>query len=180
MIQEILVFLKEHYEAVIAISALGLAIYNAVLTRHHNRISVKPLLNFLRTFDLNDKNGKIRFVCSLHNRGLGPAIITDTKISSSGETWDMHEKNIAMKLQEVIQNIKDEHQDPLRADVNVIIVAAGNIIDASEKLDFIEVECDMFTDSTKKAIYNFFINLDACIKYEDLYKKKYTSERFIN
>ncbi len=69
-------FTGEHAATIIAILALLFTIYQGYLTRRHNRLSVKPFLNFTNKYDANN----IIQYCILKNSGLGPAIITNIKV----------------------------------------------------------------------------------------------------
>lgn len=62
-------------ELVLSICAIFLTVYQAVLTRRHNRLSVRPHLVWDIAKIWNKSSVEARF--SLHNKGIGPAIIKD-------------------------------------------------------------------------------------------------------
>jgi hypothetical protein len=73
-IQCILDFVGDHAEALIALSALGLAIWQGMVQRLHNRLSVKPHLVFHR----NVQNDSPQIAILLTNSGIGPAVIKNS------------------------------------------------------------------------------------------------------
>lgn len=77
----IIEFLSKNVEAIIAISALGLAIWQGLLQRRHNHLSVKPHL----VFDKNVTDITPQITILLSNTGTGPAIIKHFKVYIDGE-----------------------------------------------------------------------------------------------
>lgn len=65
---------------VIALCALGLTVWQAYVTRRHNRLSVRP---HLTTWSYSD-NVNHNYVVELLNNGIGPAFIQSFKISVDG------------------------------------------------------------------------------------------------
>jgi hypothetical protein len=65
---------------VIAVASLGVSVYGAWATRKHNRLSVQPLLGLATSFRVGATAG-----LRLSNFGLGPAKITNTKLTLDGE-----------------------------------------------------------------------------------------------
>jgi hypothetical protein len=60
----------------IALASLGLSVYQAQATRQHNRLSVQPLLELEASFNEGKPSG-----LRLRNSGLGPAKITNSKLT---------------------------------------------------------------------------------------------------
>ena len=69
--------------ALIALTALGIAVWQGFETRHHNRSSVKPYLEV--NYDLSPTE-PIKIV--IKNQGIGPAIITKMTCNVDGMTFD--------------------------------------------------------------------------------------------
>lgn len=59
--------------AVVAVCALGITVWQACLTRKHNKLSVRPMIGTMEYQDVKDNIGAIGF--NLENSGVGPAII---------------------------------------------------------------------------------------------------------
>ena len=68
---------------VISVCAIALSIYEAVQTRQHHRISVRPSL-FLQA-ERDEGAISIR----LHNSGLGPAVITGSSLEFEANHYDV-------------------------------------------------------------------------------------------
>lgn len=67
--------------AVIALSALGLTIWQATIIRYHNRLSVTP---HLTTWSHQDAANK-RYSVELLNNGIGPALVESFCICVDGQ-----------------------------------------------------------------------------------------------
>jgi hypothetical protein len=65
---------------VIAVASLGVSAYVAWATREHDRLSVRPLLEFTTTFPAGATAG-----LRLSNSGLGPARITSSLLTLDGK-----------------------------------------------------------------------------------------------
>lgn len=92
-------FLGENAEALIALAALFLAIWQGYLQRKHNKLSLRPHLSFNRCVQTLSPQIKL----SLINAGPGPALIKnvlvyldDVLLSSTVIDWNniMHELQI--------------------------------------------------------------------------------------
>ena len=90
--KSIIKFAGENAEALIALSALGLAILNGMIQRYHNRLTVKPHLSFI----INVSNISPQIQIHLSNTGTGPAVIKKFSVLLDGKyadkspntTWD--------------------------------------------------------------------------------------------
>ena len=71
-------FFKEYGEGIIAVCALSLTVWQFVVQRKHNRVSVRP--HITRATDTSWNNGDASLKVSITNNGLGPAIIKDFKV----------------------------------------------------------------------------------------------------
>ncbi|MFH8619539.1 hypothetical protein ACH4E8_31325 [Streptomyces sp. NPDC017979] len=71
---------------VIAVASLGVSVWQAYVTREHNRHSVRPVLQLHRGIHQGARSG-----VQLFNVGLGPAVIVSSTVSVDGEVvgrWD--------------------------------------------------------------------------------------------
>jgi hypothetical protein len=68
---------------VIALAALGLSVYEAMLSRQHDRLSVRPLLDS----ELHVSSARERFCLVVINNGLGPAIIKKWQLLVDGKPY---------------------------------------------------------------------------------------------
>ena len=67
--------------AIIAVVALGVSIWQGYLTRHQNRLSVRPLLFAFADFTRGQKESGL----ILTNRGYGPALLNESSVYLEGE-----------------------------------------------------------------------------------------------
>jgi hypothetical protein len=71
---------------VIALASLGVSVWQAHVTRQHNRHSVRPVLQLHRGVHEGARSG-----IKLVNVGLGPAVVVSTRVTLDGEvvgSWD--------------------------------------------------------------------------------------------
>jgi hypothetical protein len=71
LVKTIYKFLGKNVEFFIACSALGLVIWQGLMQRHHNRLSVRPYLCSNRNISIDD----LLMSISVLNSGIGPAIV---------------------------------------------------------------------------------------------------------
>jgi hypothetical protein len=65
---------------VTAVASLAVSVYVAYATRRHHRLAVRPLLKLDVTYHTGRTSG-----LRLMNVGLGPAVITDTRLTVDGQ-----------------------------------------------------------------------------------------------
>ncbi len=78
--------LKVTVELVISLCAIGLTMYQAYLTRQHNRLSVRPHL----VWHINRERGKasLKMIFTLKNEGIGPALIREMYFELDGKRFE--------------------------------------------------------------------------------------------
>jgi len=72
---------------VIALVSLAVSVNEGRATRRHNRLSVRPLLQFQQTWQPGKRSG-----LKLTNSGLGPAVIVRTVLSVDGNSLGEYNK----------------------------------------------------------------------------------------
>ena len=82
----------------IALSALAVAIWQGILMRRHNRLSLRPHLMFRQM--MSEANPQ--FSLELLNNGIGPAIIKGFQVLLDGEREDQFEAQGWMALLDLI------------------------------------------------------------------------------
>lgn len=75
--------------AVAALASIGIAVWQTRVTRHHNKNTVRPILVFHtdRTFS----GGGVTLTVTIHNKGVGPALIRKTAVFLAGVPFDTSE-----------------------------------------------------------------------------------------
>jgi hypothetical protein len=80
-------FAGRNVASIIAVCALGLAVYQAFATRRHNRLSVRPRLT-MRSSRISGPEA--RFTYTIVNNGLGPAIIDSCTVTFKGSPVNLY------------------------------------------------------------------------------------------
>jgi hypothetical protein len=78
-------FFGENLAETMALCALGLTIWQGILTRTHNRMSVVPSLNF----EILCSKIEPQLLIHLYNRGLGPAKVQSCSVLLDGKELDL-------------------------------------------------------------------------------------------
>ncbi len=164
---------------VIALFALIATIWQGVYNHEHNKLSVRPLINFTSRIgvDSNEKNkGKVKnknikrlgiFEVFIVNRGVGPAII----------------KNFILKFNGVIKSDNNGRKyhiffDELLKDFNIIKVshcASGNALKAGEEFAIIAFNFDIDNYDI-----DFINKIEILIEYQSIYKDKVIPKKYKN
>lgn len=149
----------------VAITALIVSVWQGVEMRKHNRLSVKPLLNFTRNysdrFDLinNDTIQTKQYQLIIANNGTGPAII---------KSFELYYKNkiINAKKGDLVWS---EYVNLIQDNINVKQASSYDTEDvilhgASKSL----IRCDI--------IGNHLQNTKLIIRYESIYQEEFSKE----
>ena len=143
----------------IALFALIATIWQVLITRKHNKLTVKPILSF--HIELSSHSDKIG-ICII-NKGVGPLILTESIISKAGKSSYLHKKDY-MKLFPSINNPSFHFGIPAR---NCAILPNENVwlISCSK-----HKEQDAFIDLMSSEFKGLYIE----IKYKSIYDEKFT------
>lgn len=71
--------------ALIALCSLGATIWQGWISRSHNRLSVRPMLVWVRDRTLDESGITLRF--SIKNLGVGPAIVKEQSFKLNGDVF---------------------------------------------------------------------------------------------
>lgn len=160
LIEAISQFIGEHVTEIIAGCALGLTIYQAYLSRRHNRLSVRP---HLTVFTHRDKRpGQAVLVYRLLNNGVGPAFIKSFQIFLDGQLVADLDKALAAVLlgrqyNHSITRLGDDYA-MVAGEAKDILALVLPLADG-ESLEEVEAELNRF---------------DLAVEYESAYKESRT------
>jgi hypothetical protein len=154
--------LGENTSEVIATSALGLAIWQGLIARRHNKISVSPNLTFFTTFLDKDPH----FSVDIKNNGLGTAIITSYEIMLDGVTQPITDKMECFKTYYKL-NILNKETTGGR------YFSFGDSIASGEVLNVVQVVLKEGTFLERKNTYKELDRIQLIIKYKSLYDVSY-------
>ncbi|MGD8779550.1 MAG: hypothetical protein PVH88_11390 [Ignavibacteria bacterium] len=147
----------------ISLCAFGVAIWQGFITRTHNKLSVRPLLNFSTRFTEDE------FVLKLENQGIGPAIIStfDIKFSSSKIGNNPHE--IAVKLCEEL--------DIIHLGCSINFPSKNHVLSAGDEYEIFKTSGFNNDNNVKERIYNDMLLLEIKIEYMSMYNEKFSVYR---
>jgi hypothetical protein len=152
--------------AVIALAALGLAIYEGRELRQHNRLSVRPLF----TESIRISPAHERMCLLLENHGLGPAIIKEWKLIVDGKSckelgilrWE--QLTAHLDLQELGESISYGHFDP------------GSILAAGVSEELVGVKSAGYSKEKAERFRRTLARLTIVAVYESMYKESFRFE----
>lgn len=163
------------FGAFIAVLAFGLTIYQAHLTRHHNRVSVRPHLYLHIEADqagVKLENGfSIDLV--LGNNGIGPAIIK--KISAKKGV----QKDGVFFLKDTLCQIVDEVEKKFinenfgKKTLSAKVLGSDQIIAADSKLIIAHISVSPCSEQAGEEYMKGLKSLGILIEYESFYKEKF-------
>jgi len=121
-------WLGDNAALVVAICALFLTVYQAHLSRRHNRISVSPSLTSFASRKSDEGHGELRL--ELRNNGLGPALIDSFRFVLDDVDLTFDDSNEAIGfLTELVGNIQIKceittltHDNILRSGDSVTVI----------------------------------------------------------
>ena len=145
--------------SIIAMSALGVSIWQGYLARRHNILSVKPILQFTR-------NHLGKWVISLTNDGLGPALITRFTIEFYGQNYVNPNQNIYLNYVQMVGGKLGLES----VDYRYTIPAINSPISSGEILRIFEIK-DLTEDQIKI--------VEKSIKFEICYTSIYGGKEFV-
>ena len=144
--------------AVIALCALITTIWQGVVSRRHNRMSVKPVLDFDR-----EVRPKEMFSISLKNHGVGVAIIQSIRIENNGKRLPFGAdavNEIAKDYPISLPSFEFSEIDPRTA-----LSAGAEVLLFSVKLHGVN-------DDDRSALLKMFNESRIHVRYESVYKEE--------
>ena len=143
---------------VIGVCALGVSLYETSLMREEQRASVMPLVELSRSFYIDgDESGEGTFLLKLNleNVGIGPARISDFRVTVDGQAQSTWRAAINALLGEdvtasYVQSTINGRTVPTDRRVTMIELrdsdVARRVIDEFERLDFEACFCSVFDE----------------------------------
>jgi hypothetical protein len=84
---------------IIALAAVTVTVWQGAITRRHSRLSVRPLLAVKSDRFFDDVGATV--MISIHNCGLGPAIIRDRFFRIDGKRSDLRTPDVIQRMIDV-------------------------------------------------------------------------------
>lgn len=154
---------------VISLAALGYSIYQGRLARLHNRLSVKPVLDFYVGAVDDDSD----FQLTLKNNGLGPALISSFQMIAKEDSMDeLKEKHNITSLEQLSAHIGFPHN------LNWTFLSKGSILKNGEEIKIVSYRFDQYSKENAKSFRQAIRNLDIKIVYNSIYEVENTPFEF--
>jgi len=149
---------------IIAVCALIFTVYQAYLSRKHNRMSVTPKLTVIA--ERNSENGIGTLHIKLFNNGLGPAIINKFDFEADNKAKEFKDSDEMLKFME-------DWVGPIGIKNTVMSLLPEHIIAVNESSTLLLLE--FFTEDGKgwehiEAIVN---RLSLRVKYNSMYGEEF-------
>ena len=165
LLSKIWKLLGENASELIALAALGLAIWQGFIARRHNKLSVRPHLSFTSCFLDEDPH----FSIDLTNDGLGTAIITNYKVQIDGVTQPDTGKNFVIDACRKL-DIPNRKSSAGRYFSNGDSIAAGSTMNLIK----IVLKNDSFLE--RHSSYKELDRIQLIIQYKSLYGVSYEAK----
>jgi hypothetical protein len=141
-----------------SIAALALAWHEGWATRRHDRLSVRPHIDF--RYSLVEETGFVGI--RIHNSGLGPAFIRTLRFHIDGQAHHTSAYDPA-KLQEL--------GFPQERELAVHQIDGEDALPPGEGLDLVRVLGDSITDDEVRACAVAFHKMSFEVVYESIYRE---------
>lgn len=149
--------------AVIALCALGVSIWQGILTRQHQRKSVTPLISLSH----NALNYETIEIC-IQNNGLGPAIITNYAISINGKKTII---NTEHDLYAFINNLGLG-----KVEAVIFVPNKGSYIAVGNQIVLISIKL-LESTVNHEELRELLFNCEPEIEYESIFGEKFSTKK---
>ncbi|NNN49718.1 hypothetical protein [Vibrio sp. 2-2(8)] len=143
----------------IASLALLVAIWQGIVTRKHNRLSVRPRLQFDY---LISKNYEVVGLC-LRNSGTGPLLIDDIALFRNNKKFDIS----ASSYQALFPSLKT-------SDFTFNIFSKGFVVASNECYWIISTKRHVESDEVYQLILSNLSNFSVNISYKSIYEEQFS------
>jgi hypothetical protein len=147
--------------AIIALSALFVAVWQGVQIRKHNRLSTRPLLVFFNALEHTCSLP----VLNLTNNGLGPAIIKESKIY-------LDNNSVGPLNEESWVSIGDK-VDLFRKGFYAMGIYKNEPILPADSLNLIWIEAEKFNKEDWEHLISSMNRIKIFMKYESIYGEQF-------
>jgi hypothetical protein len=145
--------------ACVAVCALFMTLWQAKIARRHNRLSVRPHLDFEREAY---PTKRIRLI--VRNEGLGPAFITEVEVRFAGGSFKLEQW---AKLPDSIR----QEIDALALRVDYLLFGPGTVLRAGATQMLMEFPGTEIEGAKWNAALELLARIEFHITYESLYQQ---------
>jgi len=144
---------------IIALVALFISIWHAHTTRQHNRLSVRPCLNFHKVVTREPPKAAI----FLTNNGVGPAFIKEFRVYIDGKLQDDFKAPDWPEVASMIGLVSRYAEGIIFGERTAIAATKTQLV----------FEVSITEEDEPSQILNAINRIDIFIKYESAYEKQY-------
>lgn len=150
---------------IIAIVTVIVSIWQGIVMRKHNRLSVTPHIRIDGEFNMNpDKDNKYILI----NSGIGPAVIMSIQIIIDGKILPEEGFSMFRSVFKLLNLVYDE--------ATTWLPNKNDIIAPGEKFDMISICYGKNYVTTKEAIQNAIQRMGFVIKYKSIYGQEFSTQ----
>lgn len=146
-----------------AFMALVVSIWNAAITKRHNRLSVRPHLSLA---NLHRPIGTVKIILS--NTGIGPAIFRSFEVHMDGAGTVVTSMDA---MGEAIKKLE------LNGTFEYYFPAEGDALPSGESIELLSIEAASASRSELQQIRAGLGRLSFHVKYESMYREKFLFRR---
>jgi hypothetical protein len=165
LLAEIWNWLGANWEAIVASVALFIALWEAITSRRHNRLSVRPSLAFYRDTDIE------KFTCRLvvGNNGVGPArLLRFTLLCDGAPLPDSRGPTVRDLLATMFPEVTHR--------CKVGYANNGHILAVNENFNIILLTLKGVTEQEAERLLERMNRIDCIVGYESFYGEKQTAQ----
>jgi hypothetical protein len=151
--------------AVIALAALGTAIWQGYVMREHNKLSVLPRLNI----DVHNQPG-IPVKIELKNQGLGPAIINKFRLKLDNKEYKVD------SVESMDAVLKEAGLIPAQISWRGFLPSKGTALLPGDSVLLLEFSDSHFDENQYQESIKIINRIDFSIKYRSIYGEVFDSD----
>lgn len=154
---------------VTAVIALCVAVWDGSETRRHNRLSVAPRVDFFTMQSLSMERPENYL--SLHNRGLGPAVLKSLVITVNGERISLLGRG---KTKEAVKKL-----GLYRSGIGFTSIETDDILEVGDSSKIFQINTQKATPELLVIFNSALSGAKLEVEYESLYGEKYRKEAVV-
>lgn len=149
--------------AIVALCALFLSLYQATMTRYHNRLSVRPKLisQYSYTAEIG-KAGPLNYKMTLMNCGIGPAIVKELKVLFDGKVTPFYTRADQLS---VFDRILPDHD----LTIHSTLISDGAPIAKDESVELLIASIKLTAKDDAEQIVAQLERITVWVQYESMY-----------
>jgi hypothetical protein len=147
---------------VIASAALIVTVWQGIVIRRHNRMSVAPHVRIEQRWT----SKRMTFV--LRNCGMGPAIISDLKLKVDGKVFPESQLKMYLGVFKLLD-----------IDINrtrIFVPDSRDAISPNEEINLMDLDYTNVQGNTDSALRQIDKRLGISLEYESIYEEKFLAE----